>query len=371
MEDNRQMKLISIAICEFYGYIPLPFLFIFTKTYSMNKTILLGHGSGGLMTSDLIRNLFMRHFDNPLLESLTDSAIAQVGNSQIAFTTDSFVVDPIFFPGGDIGKLAVCGTVNDLAVSGAKPLFLSSGFIIEEGFPIADLEEIVKSMADEAGRAGVQIITGDTKVVKKGQCDKIFINTAGIGLIEKRYAGISKGTLIKPGDQIIVNGYLGDHEIAILSAREHLQFEEPVLSDVASLNHLITSLLEAGVEIRFMRDITRGGIATILAEISGSVHAGMLIDEQSIPVREQVTGICEIYGFNPLYLANEGKVLMIVAPESADLAINLMQRYSIGQEARIIGSVTASEPGKVLMKSMIGGTRLIDKLAGEQLPRIC
>jgi hydrogenase expression/formation protein HypE len=292
----------------------------------MNKTILLGHGSGGLMTSDLIRDLFVKFFDNPILNSMTDSAIAQVEDTLLAFTTDSFVVDPIFFPGGDIGKLAVCGTINDLSVSGAKPLFLSSGFIIEEGFPIADLEKIVQSMAEEARKTGVQIITGDTKVVKKGQCDKIFINTAGIGLIEKKHAGISKGTSIKPGDLIIVNGYLGDHEIAILAAREHLQFEEPVISDVASLNQLITSLLEAGIEIRFMRDITRGGIATILSEISGLMHVGMLIDEQSIPVREQVTGICEVYGFNPLYLANEGKVLMIVAPESAKLAVNLMQR---------------------------------------------
>jgi hydrogenase expression/formation protein HypE len=337
----------------------------------MNKTILLGHGSGGLMTSDLIRDMFVKFFDNPILDSLTDSAIAQVEDTLLAFTTDSFVVDPIFFPGGDIGKLAVCGTVNDLAVSGARPLYLSSGFIIEEGFPIADLEKIVRSMAGEAKKANVQIITGDTKVVKKGQCDKVFINTAGIGLIEKKYAGIAKGTLIKPDDQIIVNGYLGDHEIAILSAREHLQFEEPVISDVASLNQLISSLLEAGIEIRFMRDITRGGIATILAEISAMMNIGVLIDEQAIPVREQVTGLCEVYGFNPLYLANEGKVMMIVAPESAEMAVNLMQRFSTGKAARIIGKVTGTNPGKVLMKSLIGGTRIIDKLAGEQLPRIC
>lgn len=337
----------------------------------MNKTILLGHGSGGLMTCDLIRDLFVKFFDNPILDSLTDSAIAQVEDTLLAFTTDSFVVDPIFFPGGDIGKLAVCGTVNDLSVSGARPLFLSAGFILEEGFPIADLERIVHSMAEEARKTDVQIITGDTKVVKKGQCDKIFINTSGIGLIEKRYAGISKGTLIKPDDMLIVNGYLGDHEIAILSAREHLQFEEPVISDVASLNQLITSLFEAGIEIRFMRDITRGGIATILAEISALMNLGILIDEKSIPVREQVIGICEVYGFNPLYLANEGKVLMIVAPESAELAVKLMQQHPIGKDAQVIGKVTGRNPGKVLLKSMIGGTRIIDKLAGEQLPRIC
>jgi hydrogenase expression/formation protein HypE len=337
----------------------------------MNKTILLGHGSGGLMTSDLIKDLFVKFFNNPMLDLLTDSAIAQVEDKLLAFTTDSFVVDPIFFPGGDIGKLAVCGTVNDLSVSGARPLFLSSGFILEEGFPIADLEKIVHSMAEAAGKTGVQIITGDTKVVKKGQCDKIFINTAGIGLIEKRYASISKGNLIRPGDQVIVNGYLGDHEIAILSAREKLQFEEPVISDVASLSQLITSLLEAGVEIRFMRDITRGGIATILAEIASSLKHGVLIDEQAIPVREQVAGLCEVYGFNPLFLANEGKVLLIVAPESAELALKLIQRYDIGKEARIIGAITRENPGKVLMKSIVGGTRIIDRLAGEQLPRIC
>jgi hydrogenase expression/formation protein HypE len=337
----------------------------------MNRTILLGHGSGGLMTGDLIRELFVKHFNNPILDVLTDSAVAQIGDTTLAFTTDSFVVDPIFFPGGDIGKLAVCGTVNDLAVSGAKPLYLSSGFIMEEGFPLDDLERIVHSMAEEALKTGVQIITGDTKVVKKGQCDKIFINTTGIGVIEKRHATISRGSLIKPGDQIIVNGYLGDHEIAILSARENLHFEEPVISDVASLNRLITSLLEAGIEIRFMRDITRGGLATILSEVASSLKHGVMIDEKMVPVREQVNGVCEIFGFNPLYLANEGKVMMIVAPESAELAVKLMQRFSAGKDTRVIGTITSDNAGKVLMKSVIGGTRILDKLAGEQLPRIC
>lgn len=337
----------------------------------MKKTILLGHGSGGLMTSDLIRDLFVKYFNNPMLDSLADSAIARVGNTSLAFTTDSFVVDPIFFPGGNIGKLAVCGTVNDLAVSGAKPLYLSAGFILEEGFPMDDLGIIVKSMAEEANKAGVQIITGDTKVVKKGQCDKIFINTAGIGLIESRHQEISKGNLIKPGDQVIVNGYLGDHEIAILAARENLMFEEQVVSDVACLNDMIAILLNKGVDIRFMRDITRGGIATILAEIAISMKIGMLIEEQAVPVREQVNGICEIYGFNPLYLANEGKVLMIVSPDSSELAIKLLRQSSTGKDAVIIGTVTEVHPGRVLLKSMIGGTRIIDKLAGEQLPRIC
>ncbi|MBN2812470.1 MAG: hydrogenase expression/formation protein HypE, partial [Bacteroidales bacterium] len=268
----------------------------------MDKTILLGHGSGGVMTGDLISNVFVRHFNNPLLRAMGDSALTDAGGSLIAFTTDSFVVDPVFFPGGDIGRLAVCGTVNDLAVAGARPMYLSSAFIIEEGFSMADLEKIVMSMADEARKAGVEIVTGDTKVVKKGQCDKVFINTAGIGTVEKKYAGISSGANIGPGDELIVNGFLGDHEIAILAARENLQFETPVVSDVAPLNSLISQVLEAGAEVRFMRDITRGGIATILAEIAAQVHNGLLIDEQALPVREQVAGICEVYGFNPLYL---------------------------------------------------------------------
>jgi hydrogenase expression/formation protein HypE len=337
----------------------------------MNKTILLGHGSGGLMTSDLIRDLFVRNFNNSTLNKLADSAILRLGGADLAFTTDSFVVDPIFFPGGDIGKLAVCGTVNDLSVSGANPLFLSAGFIIEEGFSLDELEMITISMAGEAERAGVQIVTGDTKVVKRGQCDKIFINTAGIGLIDKRFLSVSSGSLIQPGDQIIVNGYLGDHEMAILSAREHLAFEQAILSDVAPLNQMVSALLEAGIDIRFMRDITRGGIATILAEVSASFHCGIEIDEARLPIREQVNGLCEIYGFNPLFLANEGKVMMVVGKGSADQAIDLMKQFETGTDARIIGSISSSTSGRVLMRSVIGGTRIIDKLAGEQLPRIC
>lgn len=337
----------------------------------MSKTILLGHGSGGLMTEDLVREFFVKHFSNPILDTLSDSAVAQIGEHTLAFTTDSFVVDPIFFPGGDIGKLAICGTVNDLSVSGARPLYLSAGFIIEEGFSLNDLDRIVGSMAETAEKAGVKVVTGDTKVVKKGQCDKIFINTAGIGLISKDHTNISGGSLIKPGDQILVNGYLGDHEIAILSAREKLQFEVPVISDVACLNPMVTYLLDHGIEIHFMRDITRGGLATVLAEVAASCKQGILIDEALIPVHEQVKGLCEIYGFNPLYLANEGKVLMVVSPASVDAAIKLMQESETGKMARVIGSITSEYQGKVLMKSVIGGTRIIDKLAGEQLPRIC
>jgi hydrogenase expression/formation protein HypE len=337
----------------------------------MNKTILLGHGSGGLMTGDLIRDLFVRYFNNTTLDKLSDSAILHIDGASLAFTTDSFVVDPLFFPGGDIGKLAVCGTVNDLCVSGAKPLYLSAGFIIEEGFSMIELDMITASMAHQAELAGVQIVTGDTKVVKRGQCDKVFINTAGIGSIEKKHSLIAGGTLIQPGDQVLVNGFLGDHEMAILSARENLAFEEVILSDVAPLNNMIGSLLDSGIEIRFMRDITRGGIATILAEIASAKKYGIEIEEEWIPVREQVNGLCEIYGFNPLYLANEGKVLMIISRGSALRAIDIMKQSDFGKDARIIGSISSSTPGKVIMKSVTGGSRLIDKLAGEQLPRIC
>jgi hydrogenase expression/formation protein HypE len=337
----------------------------------MKKTILIGHGSGGIMTGNLIRDIFLKHFSNPALETLSDSAMAGINNDTIAFTTDSFVVDPIFFSGGDIGKLAVCGTVNDLAVSGARPLYLSCGFIIEEGLSMDDLEKIVGSMAAEAKNAGVQIITGDTKVVKKGQCDKLFINTAGIGIIDEENPYTGNGKLIKPGDDIIVNGFLGDHEIAILAAREKLYFEEPVMSDVASLNNLIESVKQSGVRIHFMRDITRGGIATVLSEVATAVNCGIVIEEEKIPVRAQVSGACEIYGFNPLYLANEGKVMMVVDKDSSDHTLRILHEHELGKDARVIGSVVEANPGRVIMKSVIGSTRIIDKLAGEQLPRIC
>jgi len=317
----------------------------------MKKTILLGHGSGGLMTSELIREIFLTHFNNSILNTLSDSAILQISGTDLAFTTDSFVIDPLFFPGGDIGKLAVCGTVNDLSVSAARPLFLSAGFILEEGFPMEDLERITKSMADEALHAGVRIVTGDTKVVKRGQCDKLYINTSGIGLIDRRFVSIAGGSLIQPGDQVVVNGYLGDHEMAVLAARENLGFENAVFSDVASLNNMIMSLLEAGVKIRFMRDITRGGLATVLSEIAVSAKVGIRISESLIPIREQISGICEVYGFNPLYLANEGKVVMIVAKESASQAVKLMKKTETGTHACIIGEIGNSSPGRVLMNS--------------------
>ncbi|MBN2348760.1 MAG: hydrogenase expression/formation protein HypE [Bacteroidales bacterium] len=336
----------------------------------MKDKILLGHGSGGKMSADLIKNIFVKNFSNSVIEALTDSAILSVGTSSLAFTTDSYVVDPVFFPGGNIGKLAVCGTVNDLAVSGAEPLYLSASFIIEEGFLIKDLETIVLSMKDEACEAGVSIVTGDTKVVKKRQCDKLFITTSGIGILEPKNDHIATGSTIKAGDKIIVNGYLGDHSAAVLMARNELNVQSSVISDVAPLNGLIKNAM-AGNTIRFMRDITRGGLATILAEIVENHNFGIRIYEEHVPVRQEVKGLCEIFGFDPLYMANEGKLVAVVSPDSAESVLKKMRNHKYGKHAAIIGEITKNHPGKTVMESIIGGNRIIDKLAGEQLPRIC
>ncbi len=336
-----------------------------------NKNILLSHGSGGKLSHELISDIFVKHFDNDILSAQTDSAILDLQGSHLAFTTDSYVVDPIFFQGGNIGKLAVCGTVNDLAVSGAKPLYLSCGFIIEEGFPISDLESIVKTMAEEATKAGVKIATGDTKVVNKGKCDKIFINTAGIGLLGPERKNISFGKNIAPGDKIIVNGSIGDHGIAILAARESLSFQADIQSDCAALNGLIESCLELSSGIKFMRDATRGGIATVLCELAENKDLGIIMNETSIPVSELVKGTCEVFGFDPLYLANEGKVVMVVSKKDATKVLEKMQKHPFGQEAQIVGEIVADHPGKVLLQTEIGGRRIIDMLAGEMLPRIC
>jgi len=337
----------------------------------MSKTILLGHGSGGKLTGDLIKNPFLKYFDNPVLNALTDSATIKIKDKLIAFTTDSYVVDPVFFPGGDIGKLAISGTINDLAVSGAEPMFISAAFIIEEGFSTDDLEKITKSMRDEADKAGVKIVTGDTKVVNKGQCDKIFINTAGIGYLDKKHENISTGRNIKPGDRIIINGYIGDHGIAVMGARENLKFENEILTDCASLNHLIKSILDSGAEVKFMRDITRGGLATMVSEIAENRKYGISIDETALPIRESVRGMCEIFGYDPLFMANEGKVIMIVSEESSQMVVNIMKKHEHGKEAVLIGEITSGHPGKAILHSIVGGSRIIDKLTGEMLPRIC
>jgi len=337
----------------------------------METTVLMGHGSGGQMTADLIAEYFAKPFSNPALDLLSDSALVRVGANLLAFTTDSYVVDPPFFPGGDIGKLAVCGTVNDLAVSGATPLFLSAGFILEEGFPLGQLRSIASSMAETARSAGVQIVTGDTKVVKKGQCDKIFINTSGIGEVAEKNRHLASGKWIEDGDCILVNGYLGDHEMAILAARENLSFEEPVLSDVAPLNRLTTALLQSGAEVKYMRDITRGGLATVLSEVAASANLGVYLEEKDLPVRETVKGICEVFGFNPLYLANEGKLMAVVSARTAQQALQVMRKFSEGLDSCLVGRITSDHCGKVIMQPVSGGLTFVRRLAGEQLPRIC
>lgn len=337
----------------------------------MNKTILLGHGSGGKLSHDLIKELFVNHFSNAVLTEQTDAAIVKIATGQIALTTDSFVVDPVFFPGGDIGKLAVAGTVNDLAVSGARPLYLSASFIIEEGFPFADLERIVKSMADEAKKAGVIIVTGDTKVVNRGKCDKVFINTTGIGEIEPGNLSIGSGSGIQPGDQIIINGTLADHGMAVMAAREELSFQTNIQSDCACLNHLIQEALSVTSQMRFMRDATRGGLATVLCELAENKRFGIEIDEAALPVNENVRGMCELLGFDPLYVANEGKVVMVVGKEDAEQVVEALRKNELGKEAAIIGKIVDDHHGRAWLTTGIGGRRIIDMLAGEQLPRIC
>jgi len=336
-----------------------------------NDKVLLGHGSGGILSHDLISDLFVKYFNNNYLDKQTDAAILELSGNQLSFTTDSFVVDPIFFPGGDIGKLAVCGTVNDLAVSGATPLYLSAGFIIEEGFSFEYLETIVRSMAAEAKKAGVVIVTGDTKVVNRGKCDKIFINTAGIGKIEKRHIHIGEGSQISPGDMIIINGSIGDHGMAVLAARKELNIQSDIRSDCASLNGLIRNILAVSDGIKFMRDATRGGLATVLAELAEKKNFGITLEESHLLVKPKVRAFCELLGFDPLYVANEGKVVIIVDPDSAEKVIQTMNNNEFGKDARIIGEIVDGYPGKAWINTGIGGKRILDMLAGEQLPRIC
>lgn len=341
------------------------------KLVGKDERIRLGHGSGGKLTHELIDNLFVKHFSNPQLDRQTDAALLSMPQKHLAFTTDAFVVDPIFFPGGDIGKLAVCGTVNDIAVSGASPLYLSVAFILEEGFPFNELESIVKSMATEAKSAGVSIVTGDTKVVNKGHCDKVFITTTGIGTLPEKHLPISEGKSICPGDKIILNGSIGDHGMAIMSARNELKMNAPLLSDCASLNGLISAITASSSGIRFMRDATRGGLATVITELCHEKDFGITIQEDSLLVNESVRGMCELLGFDPMYVANEGKVVVVAAREDADNILHAMHTHEHGKEARIIGEIIAEHPGKAWLNTSIGGNRIIDMLAGEQLPRIC
>lgn len=334
-----------------------------------HERILLAHGSGGKLSQQLVHELFLDAFRNELLEPLNDQAVFNVTSSRMAFTTDSYVVKPMFFPGGDIGKLSVCGTINDLAVGGAEPLYLSASFIIEEGTFFADLRRVVDSMARTAKDAGVWIVTGDTKVIERGKGDGIFINTAGIGVITNG-ATLSPAN-IRPGDVIIVSGTMGDHGIAIMTQRDGLQMDVPVESDCAPLHGLVQAILSGADGVRAMRDPTRGGLATTLNELALASACGMVIREDDIPLKEEVRGACEILGFDPLYLANEGKLIAIVAQDSAPAALHAMMAHPLGRNASVIGTVTDAPKGKVLLETSLGVTRVLDMLAGEQFPRIC
>lgn len=336
-----------------------------------SNRILLGHGSGGKLSHDLIDKLFAKYFDNPILRQQSDSAILKTESEHIAYTTDSFVVDPIFFPGGNIGKLAIAGTVNDLSVSGATPRYISAGFIIEEGFSYDELELIVKTMADEAVKANVSIVTGDTKVVDKGKCDKVFINTSGIGILQKKHLGISAGENIQPGDKIIINGTIGDHGMSVMAARNDLNLSAEIESDCACLNELIHNALQVSDKIKFMRDATRGGLGTVISEIVKGNDYGIQLEEDRIYISESVKGMCELLGFDPMYVANEGKVVMVVAEEDADKVLAAIKENPFGKRASIIGTVTNEHHGIAWLQTIVGGKRIIDMLSGQQLPRIC
>lgn len=336
-----------------------------------NKSIRLGHGSGGKLSHELIDNLFMKHFSNKTLLAQGDSSILNLQSDLLSFTTDSFVVDPIVFPGGNIGNIAIAGTVNDLAVSGAIPKYLSAAFIIEEGLDYSLLEKIVKTMADEAKSAGVMIVTGDTKVVAKGQCDKIFINTSGIGALQSKYQGISSGDGIKAGDKIIINGSIGDHGMCVMAARNELNIAADIKSDCACLNAMIQYVIANVEGVKFMRDATRGGLSTVLSELVEDKQIGLEVEEDKVPVKEEVRGMCELLGFDPFYVANEGKVVMVVEAEIADKVVNLMKQFKEGKDAAVIGEFVDNHYGKGWVNTSIGGKRILDMLSGEQLPRIC
>ena len=339
-----------------------------------DTTINLAHGSGGKAMRDLIADVFVRAFDNPALSALEDQAVFPLAElarhgDRLAFTTDTYVVDPLFFPGGDIGTLAVAGTVNDLAVSGATPLFLSCGVVLEEGLPVATLRRVAESMRRIAAEAGVAIVTGDTKVVERGSADKLFVNTAGIGIVP---AGVRiAATNARPGDAVIVNGDLGDHGVAILIARNQLALEADVASDCRPLHGLVRAMLDSGAGIHCLRDATRGGVATVLNEFAQSSRTGIRIEERALPMKEAVQGACEILGLEPLYLANEGKLVAIVERADAERLVAAMRAHPDGAKAAIIGEVTDGPAGIVSMHTVFGGERIVDMLVGEQLPRIC
>jgi hydrogenase expression/formation protein HypE len=334
-----------------------------------NECIVMGHGSGGKMSHDLVARLFLPPFDNLALRAGDDAGVVSIdGGVRLSISTDSHVVWPLFFPGGDIGRLAVCGTVNDVAMMGAVPLVLTAGFILEEGLDLVVLERVTASMQAAAAEAGVIIVAGDTKVVQKGKADGMYINTSGVGLVKPGlHIG---GAQARPGDVVLLSGPLGDHGIAVLSARGELGFEAQVCSDVAPLNHMVAAMIEAG-EVHVLRDPTRGGLATSLNEIAVQSNTGIILDEAKLPVHPAVGAACEMLGFDPLYVANEGKLVAIVAQKTAEAVLSAMRASRYGEEAVIIGEVSAGAPGRVLMKTVLGSTRVVDVLAGEMLPRIC
>ena len=334
----------------------------------MEDRVLLAHGSGGKLSHDLIEKTFVSTLGNPVLNMLEDSAVLKLGG-RLAFTTDSYIISPIFFPGGDIGKLAVCGTVNDLSMSGATPLYLSLALIIEEGLLIDELKKIIVSIRNAVDEAGVKIVAGDTKVVEKGSADRLFINTSGIGVIPP---GVDiSATNAKPGDKIIVSGTLGDHGIAVMSQREGLEFQVPVPSDCAPLGRMVAEMLEVSTRIHCLRDPTRGGLATVLNELARQSEVGINLIEGNIPVNKAVASACELLGLDPLYIANEGKLVAMVAPEDADKVMTKIKQNQYGREAAIVGEVVREHPQRVVMKTRLGTSRIIDMLADELLPRIC
>lgn len=351
----------AVAAGALMGACPLP--------RSNYKEIVLAHGSGGRLSQRLMQEVVLPQFRNELLEPLHDGALFSVGDTRLAFSTDSYVVSPIFFPGGDIGKLAIHGTVNDLSMCGAKPLHLSVGFILEEGLPMDDFRRIVASMREAADEAGVTLVTGDTKVVDRGKADKIFINTSGIGVVAEGVKIDPKRA--KPGDKILLSGAIATHGIAIMSVREGLEFETEIASDTAPLNGLVRAMLATGKDVHVLRDPTRGGVTSALSEITQAAGTGMILEEALIPIDEAVKGACEILGLDPLYVANEGKLLAVVPADAADAVLAAMRAHPLGRDAAIIGEVTADHAGFVMMKTRIGGKRVVDMLSGEQLPRIC
>ncbi len=333
------------------------------------KTVLLGHGSGGKLSAELLRDIFLPAFDNPILARLDDQATIQIKGCRLAFTTDSYVVKPLFFPGGDIASLAVHGTINDLAMGGAKPLFLSAAFIIEEGLPLETLRVLAKSLQRAAESAGVSVVTGDTKVVEKGGADGLFINTSGIGIVRP---GVElSSNRARPGDKILLNGLIGEHGIAILAQREGIAFETTIKSDSAPLHTLVATMFDTNAVFRCFRDPTRGGLSSALNELAAQSRVGIVLDETAIPIREEVRGACELLGLDPLYVANEGKLVSIVEPSFAEEVLAAMRRHPLGRQSRIVGTVTDANPGIVAMKTVLGTKRIVDMLAGDQLPRIC